>query len=73
MTSAMLVMSDTPVNVCSYASMDIEARSRQRENTMITDTVPDDLRNCSKVSKNARTSLIVSLTKCFSLNDYNRV
>ena len=37
-TSAMLVMSDTPVAICSYASMDIEARPRQCANTMIIDT-----------------------------------
>ena len=37
-TSAMLVMSDTPVAICSYALMDIEARPRQCANTMIIDT-----------------------------------
>ena len=37
-TSAMLVMSDTPVAICSYALMDIEARPRQCTNTMIIDT-----------------------------------
>ena len=37
-TSAMLVMSVTPVAICSYALMDIEARPRQYVNTMIVDT-----------------------------------
>ena len=37
-TSAMLVMLDTPVAICSYALMDIEARPRQCANTMIIDT-----------------------------------
>ena len=34
----MLVMSDTPVDISSYASMDIEARPRQCASTMIVDT-----------------------------------
>ena len=37
-TSAMLFMSDTPVAICSYALMDIEARPRQCANTRIIDT-----------------------------------
>ena len=37
-TSAMLVMSDTPVVICSYVSTDIEARPRQFVSTMIIDT-----------------------------------
>ena len=34
----MLVMSDTPVDICSYVSTDIEARPRQFVRTMIIDT-----------------------------------
>ena len=37
-TSAMLIMSNTQVDICSYASMDMEARPRQCANTMMTDT-----------------------------------
>ena len=37
-TSAMLIMLDTPLAICSYALMDIEARPHQCANTMITDT-----------------------------------
>ena len=37
-TSVMPVISDTPVDICSYASMDIEARPRQCASTMIVDT-----------------------------------
>ena len=37
-TSAMLAMSVTPVAICSYALMDIEARPRQYAITMIIDT-----------------------------------
>ena len=40
-TSAMVVMSDTPVDICSYASTDIEARPRQFVSTMIRDTQQD--------------------------------
>ena len=35
--------------------------------------IPDDLRNCFNVLKNDRTSLIVSLMRCYSLNNYDRV
>ena len=34
-TSAMLVMSDTPEAICSFALMDLEARPRQCAKTMI--------------------------------------
>ena len=37
-TSAMLVISDTPVAICSHALMDIEARPRQCANTMTINT-----------------------------------
>ena len=37
-TSAMLVMSDTPVDICLYMSTDIEARPHQFVSTMIIDT-----------------------------------
>ena len=37
-TSVMLVMSDTPVDICWYASMDIEATPRHCVNIMIIDT-----------------------------------
>ena len=51
----MLVMSDTPVAICSYASMDIEARPHQCTNTINDNKhagrIPDDLRNCFNVLK----------------------
>ena len=34
----MLVMSNTPVAICSYALMDIKARASQCTNTRITET-----------------------------------
>ena len=37
-TSVMLVMPDTPVDICSYMSTDIEGRPRQFVSTMIIDT-----------------------------------
>ena len=37
-SSAMLVMSNTPVAICSYALMDIKARPCQCTNTRIIDT-----------------------------------
>ena len=66
----------TPVAICSYALMDIEARPRQCANTMIIDTQAGFRMTFAIVlayCKNARTSLIVSLMRCYSLNNYDRV
>ena len=69
-TSAMLVMSDTPVAISSYALMDIEERPRQCANTMTVDTRAGFqmtftiVLRCWKI---AITSLIVSLMRCYPL------
>ena len=72
----MLVMSDTPVVICSYALIDIEARPCQCVKNLIIDKQadsggPSQLFQC--VEKNVRTSLIVSLMRRYSLDNYNRV
>ena len=74
-TSAMLVMSDTPVDICLYMSTDIEARPHQFVSTMIIDTQAGFRMTFTVVLRcwnNARTSLIVSLMRCYSLNNYDR-
>ena len=68
-------MSDTPVGICSYASMDIEARPSQCASTMIVDTQAGFRMTFTVVFmcwKNARISLIVSLMRCYSLNNRPR-
>ena len=75
-TSAMLVMSDTPMAICSYALTNINARPRQCANNMITDAQAGIRITLTIVLicwKNARTSSIVSLMRCYSLNNYARV
>ena len=75
-TSAMLVMSETPVAICSFALMDLEARPRQYAKTMILNAQVGFQMTFAILLmclKNTITSLFVLLTGCFSINSYDRV
>ena len=73
-TSAMLAMSETPAEICSYASMNIEDGPHQCANTMTTDTqtwFQMTFAISFKVLKKCQ-DMFVSLTRC-SLNNYDHV
>ena len=66
----MLVMSDTPVVICSYALMDIEARPRQCADydNRHAGRIPDDLRNCFSVLKKCQNKLDCLINEMLRIN-----